>query len=280
LVGPNGAGKTTLLRCMAALEEPVEGRISIDGIDVLEQPRECHRRIGYLSDFYGLYNALTVRQCLHFAADSQGVEESALADRVRQTAQDVELADRLDARAGELSRGLRQRLAIGQAIIHAPKVLLLDEPASGLDPEARHALSLLLKTLRSRGMTIIVSSHILAELEEYCSEMLILRAGRIIEQRQVQTGAQHRMRIRLSLVSAVDDLQQRLEKASPERLSHIRVDGATAEFMFQGQAQERHALLKDLLAGGLQICGFAEEQLNLQQSYLDSVGEADREGRQ
>ena len=108
LVGPNGAGKTTLLRCMAGLEQPLAGRVRIDGLEVAEHPREVHRRIGYLSDFFGLYDSMSVRQCLFYAADSQQVEEHLLDERVRQTANDVGLAARLDARAGELSRGLRQ----------------------------------------------------------------------------------------------------------------------------------------------------------------------------
>src|SRR6185369_9813264 len=137
LVGPNGAGKTTLLRCLAALETPLAGRIEVAGVDVLESPREAHRRLGYLSDFFGVYDALTVEQCLVHAAAAQGVEQAAVAAAVRRTAERLGLDDRLRTVAGTLSRGLRQRLAIGQALVHAPALLLLDEPAAGLDPEAR-----------------------------------------------------------------------------------------------------------------------------------------------
>ena len=164
LVGPNGAGKSTLLRCMAGLDAPVVGAIRIDGVDVLESPREAHRKLGYLSDFFGVYAALTVRQCLAHAAAIHGDRDAPL--DVERTAARLGLADRLDAAAGTLSRGLRQRLAIGQAIIHSPRLLLLDEPAAGLDPEARAALAALFRDLRSDGMTLVVSSHILSELEE------------------------------------------------------------------------------------------------------------------
>ena len=141
LVGPNGAGKSTLLRCMAGLDQPMSGNIRINDIDVLEHPRECHRIIGYLSDFFGLYDRLTVRQCLHYVARAQGIAEADCAAAIDKISSGLYINDRLDVLAGTLSRGLRQRVAIGQAIIHSPRVVLLDEPASGLDPEARHELA-------------------------------------------------------------------------------------------------------------------------------------------
>ena len=141
LVGPNGAGKTTLLRCLSALEQPLNGSIIIDDIDVLEHPRLCHRKVGYLSDFFGLYERLTVRQCLHFVARAQGITPDACPEAIARVSRQLNIDDRLDVTPAELSRGLRQRVAIAQAIIHQPKVVLLDEPASGLDPEARHLLA-------------------------------------------------------------------------------------------------------------------------------------------
>jgi ABC-2 type transport system ATP-binding protein len=141
LVGPNGAGKTTLLRCLSALEQPLNGSINIDNVDILEQPRLCHRKVGYLSDFFGLYDRLTVRQCLHFVARAQGIAEHQCEPAVISVAKKLNIADRLETTPAMLSRGLRQRVAIAQAIIHQPKVVLLDEPASGLDPEARHSLA-------------------------------------------------------------------------------------------------------------------------------------------
>src|SRR6516162_9500911 len=148
LVGPNGAGKTTLLRCLAALEQPYSGKVAIDGLDTVQSPREIHAKLGYLPDFYGLYDDLTVRRCLTYAARSHGIAPAAAGEAVEQAAKRVGIADRLETRAGELSRGLRQRLAIGQAIVHEPRVLLLDEPAAGLDPQARRDLSSLLLKLR------------------------------------------------------------------------------------------------------------------------------------
>lgn len=269
LVGPNGAGKTTLLRCIAGLERPLAGEIAVDGIDVLEHPREAHRRIGYLSDLFGLYDALTVRQCLSFVAAAQGVEEARIPDCVEETASDLGLHDRLQQRTGELSRGLRQRVAIAQAIIHAPPVLMLDEPASGLDPESRHALSQLLVRLRERGMTLLVSSHILAELAEYSTHMLILREGRIVEQSVIGQTHPAGARLRLQVANDVADLAQKLT-AFPE-VELVECESHSALIRYRGDHAARHRLLSALIADGLAVCAFGEERVDLQQSYLASV---------
>jgi ABC-2 type transport system ATP-binding protein len=178
LVGPNGAGKSTLMRCIAALDRPTEGRISVAGVDTRDDPRAVHAALGYLPDFFGLYDELSVRRALVYAARSRGVPAERAEAAALEAADRVDLTDRLHQRAGELSRGLRQRLAIAQTIVHAPQVLLLDEPAAGLDPEARRSLSDLIRRLGGEGMTILVSSHILAELEDYCTDMLMIRDGR------------------------------------------------------------------------------------------------------
>lgn len=152
LVGPNGAGKTTLLRCIAGLETPLPGSVWVAGVDVYEAPRAVHRLVGYLSDNFGLYGQLTVAQGLHYAARAQGMPVVGVRASVERVALQMGLADKLHQVAGILSRGQRQRLAIGQAIIHTPKVLLLDEPASGLDPEARSALASVFRALQAQGM--------------------------------------------------------------------------------------------------------------------------------
>lgn len=181
LVGPNGAGKSTLMRCLAALETPSSGSIQVDGLDVLEYPREAHARMGYLPDFYGLYDDLSVEQCLYYHAMVQNIPAADQATAVRHTAERMQIENQLQQEAGTLSRGQRQRLAIAQAIIHHPKVLILDEPASGLDPEARYHLSQLLVLLSKEGITLLVSSHILSELEDYCTHMIILREGHMVK---------------------------------------------------------------------------------------------------
>lgn len=181
LVGPNGAGKSTLMRCIAALETPSSGSIHVDGLDVLENPREAHALMGYLPDVFGLYGELSVEQCLRYHAMVQKISKQDQKAAVERVAIRMQIQDLLFQEVKTLSRGQLQRLAIAQAIIHHPKVLILDEPASGLDPEARSHLSQLLILLAKEGITMLVSSHILAELEDYCTHMLVLRDGRIVK---------------------------------------------------------------------------------------------------
>ncbi len=269
LVGPNGAGKTTLLRCMAALEQPVSGDIRINNIDVLEHPRECHRIIGYLSDFFGLYDRLTVRQCLHYVARAQGIAEEDCAAAIARVSKGLHITDRLDVLAGTLSRGLRQRVAIAQAIIHSPRVVLLDEPASGLDPEARHELAELFLELQQQGMTLLVSSHILAELEAYSTDMLVLREGRIIEQVAIK-AATHTQDFKLTLASPVANLAALLQQI--DKLIIVKVEhDQSALLQIQGDSQQQHDTLKNLLAQNLPVCEFAKITSNLQDTYLETI---------
>ena len=269
LVGPNGAGKTTLLRCMAALDQPVSGDIRINNIDVLEHPRECHRIIGYLSDFFGLYDRLTVRQCLHYVARAQGIAEDECAAAIARVSKGLHIHDRLDVLAGTLSRGLRQRVAIAQAIIHSPRVVLLDEPASGLDPEARHELAELFLELQKQGMTLLVSSHILAELEAYSTDMLVLREGRIIEQVAIKAHA-HAQDFKLVLASPVENLAAILEQIDEIKLLKNEYN-QTVLLQVHGDNLVQHEVLKNLLALNLPVCEFAKVTSNLQDAYLETI---------
>lgn len=266
LVGANGAGKTTLMRCIAGLETPLNGSIHVAGIDVQEQPREVHRRMGYLSDFFGLYQDLTVAQCLEYAAASQGLAPKAISAAITRTAACLSLSERLGQKASSLSRGLRQRVAIGQAIIHAPQVLLLDEPASGLDPEARNELALLFRQLQESGMTLLVSSHILAELEAYSSHMLVLREGKILEHRALHQGVMNQS-LQLTLAAPDERLAGILAAQNAVRIGKTSPDHA--EFDFSGNQAEQAQLLADLINAGLAITRFGEQ--NLQQAYLRSI---------
>lgn len=273
LVGPNGAGKTTLLRCMAALEVPMYGQVRIDGENIHEDPRACHRKLGYLSDFFGLYDELTVRQCLLHAAASRGILADEQVRVTEQAAARLGIADRLEMKAGALSRGLRQRLAIAQAVVHEPQILLLDEPASGLDPEARHSLAELFLVLRDQGMTLVVSSHILSELDEYSTDMLVLREGRILSHDPIEQEAASTVCLKLSLTAPFSGLQALLSGLIG--VSAVEGDEESAVLSFSGDAAARHRLLKSLLDQGLPVCAFAEQQRNMQSAYLESVRRQD-----
>ena len=269
LVGPNGAGKTTLLRCLAGMERPVTGAIRVNGVDVVEEPRRSHRHLGYLSDFFGLYDNLTVRQCLSYVGAANGLALDALPQIVVATATELGLGERLEQRVGELSRGLRQRVAIAQAIVHAPTVVLLDEPASGLDPEARFALGELFLALCQRGMTLLVSSHILAELEAYSTHMLILRDGKLIEHRRLAGSIETTTPMEAQALEGPQALAAALR--SIPGVSELTSATQSIRFALAGTAVERAALLQALLSAGLHINHFAAITEDLQQSYIKAL---------
>jgi ABC-2 type transport system ATP-binding protein len=190
LVGPNGAGKTTLLRCLSALDSPTTGKVTIDQWDADRFPRKVHELCCYLPDFFGLYDELTVTQNLRFSAMSHGLTGNAIDTAIEDAVQQLHLAEYREATTSTLSRGLRQRLAIAQTIIHKPKILFLDEPAAGLDPKARYDLSQLLLSLQKQGLTLIVSSHILAELQDYSTHMMVMQKGKVLEYCEVRGNMQ------------------------------------------------------------------------------------------
>ena len=271
LVGPNGAGKTTLLRCVAGLETPISGSIQVNQVDVLEEPRLAHSYMGYLPDFFGLYNELTLRQSLTYAALSYDISPQQVPAAVALAAQRLQIDDRLDHKVGTLSRGLAQRLAIAQVIVHEPKLLLLDEPASGLDPEARHTLSRLFLALRDQGMTIVVSSHILAELEEYSNSMVIVRAGKIVEHRRLDQQEQDAVLLRIGVVGPVLNLQTLL--TAHAAVSVVEVAAESIVVRISADKAQQQALLQHLVAQQIPVHSFSVEKVNMQDAYLKQIGQ-------
>ena len=180
-IGPNGAGKTTTIRIMATLLEPMAGKVEIDGWDVTIDPQEVRKVIGYMPDHAGVYDRLTVREYLEFFADAYRVPTAgttyAVVDAVMELTDLIKLRDKLVA---TMSKGMKQRLQLARTLLHDPKVLVLDEPASDLDPRARIEIRDLLVELRSMGKTIFLSSHILTELADVCTSVAILERGRLV----------------------------------------------------------------------------------------------------
>ncbi|AGP32846.1 ABC transporter ATP-binding protein [Sorangium cellulosum] len=176
-IGPNGAGKTTTIRVMATLLEPMAGRVEIDGVDVTLDPAAVRRSIGYMPDHAGVYDRITVREYLEFFADAFRVPSLDVVDAVLELTDLGKIQDRIVA---TMSKGMKQRLQLGRILLHDPKVLILDEPASDLDPRARIEIRDLLLELRSLGKTIFLSSHILTELSDVCTSIGILEKGRLV----------------------------------------------------------------------------------------------------
>ena len=285
LVGPNGAGKSTLMRCIAGLDQPLSGSIRVKNLSVEEQPREVHRHLGYLSDFYGLYDRLSVIRCLQYSALSMGVEPSCVPARVQQVAAQLGLTELLHRRPTELSRGQRQRVAIGQAIVHQPSVLLLDEPASGLDPDARSSLSKLFRQLQAQGMTLMVSSHILSELDEYCTHILSIRNGRIESHEALHRADS--LNPAAQLQSADQPLLYALEVAMPQtegfeaRLRQALLNTQVQDFDISGSrpiqlwlpaaAPARAEWLSQLVQAGIPVASLAPVRERLQDRYARTV---------
>ncbi|ULJ59299.1 ABC transporter ATP-binding protein [Wielerella bovis] len=269
LIGPNGAGKSTLMRCMAGLENPSSGTVLLNGKPILDNPRASFAQLGYLPDLFGLPEDLTVLQCLTYAAKARGVSDEMMHEAVVGTVEKLGLRDKIHHKVSALSRGQKQRVGIGQVIVHQPKFLLLDEPASGLDPEARHELSLLLLDLKASGMTILVSSHILSELDEYCTHMLVIRDGRIQAHQALHDDNPNQQTVLLRFfrlpenglaqIQAIDWVQNVQEK-----------DGCIWVKLAQGEA-ERVALLRELVARDLPVCEMQPVKTTLLQSYQNSL---------
>jgi ABC-2 type transport system ATP-binding protein len=269
LVGPNGAGKSTLMRLCAALDQPFSGTVRLDDVDVHANPRAAHRRMGFLPDFFGLYDELTLLQGLIYRAAAQGVPRAQRRTIAQAAAERLEISDRLGQKAGTLSRGLRQRLAIAQAVLHEPTFLMLDEPASGLDPSARIGLSAVLRNLARDGMTILVSSHILAELEDYSTHILMLRQGEVVDHAPLTvmgTVTERRVEIRLDFAHPVAELRKRLLAIGGIEVLSCGVDDAIV--MSDPDPSARAEMLSSVMNAGLPLASFAPERRSLQDIYL------------
>lgn len=242
---------------------------------MLEHPRQVHEKLGYLSDFFGLYQQLSVQQCLHYTATAQGLPEAQAKERVLTVARQLGLTQKLHALASKLSRGQRQRLAIGQAIVHAPQVLLLDEPASGLDPEARTHLSHLFRQLHAQGMTLVVSSHILSELDEYCTHILSIREGRITSHASLSAAptdpnATPQILMGIQLAAPVPHLAQLLQGRKVVRLDPSGRTVTTVSLPAHDQ-QARAQLLAELIHNKVPVISYHEVRQSLQDNYARSL---------
>jgi ABC-2 type transport system ATP-binding protein len=179
-IGPNGAGKTSTIKVLAALLKPTRGRALVAGLDVAQEPHAVRRKIGYMPDFFGVYDDLTASEYLHFFAAAYKIPSAKRRVLIGDVLALTDLTEKHDAPVDGLSRGMKQRLGLARVLLHDPDLLLLDEPASGLDPRARIEMRELLKELQTMGKTIIVSSHILHELAQFCSHIGIVERGQMV----------------------------------------------------------------------------------------------------
>ncbi len=284
LIGPNGAGKTTTIRMACGLLEPTSGQVFIGGVDVHREPERAQQFIGYLSDFFSVYEDLKVWEYLDYFAHAYKMPEPAIPARIDEVIRDVGLEVKRDAMIKGLSRGMKQRLGIGRAIIHRPRVLLLDEPASGLDPKARHDLRNVLLALRDQGTTVLISSHILTELEGFCTSIGLMEQGRMVRSGKIEeiTAAESHSRVvRLrwlppapavppdatdAAAGAAAGLETLL--AANPLVSGLMVSGPEGVFKFAGSEEELSALLAGLLGAGIAVVAFGEVRQTVEDLYL------------
>jgi ABC-2 type transport system ATP-binding protein len=276
-VGPNGAGKTTTLRILAALLEPTSGHASIGGVDVAQQPDLVHSRLGYMPDFFGVYDQLTVSEYLDFYAACYRQPKERRVKVVAQLLELIGLTERRDQMVDTLSRGLKQRLCLARALVHDPVVLLLDEPASGLDPRARVDMREILKELRRMGKTIIISSHILPELTELCTMIGIIDHGRMQVTGSVQEVVQRLSAGRRLRITVVGDSDAAVAVLKPlAAVRDVATDNGAIEATYEGDDSAAAEILQALTAAGIKVSGFSQVDGGLEEAFMratsDEVG--------
>lgn len=273
LVGPNGAGKTTTLRILAGLLQPTSGTASVDGVDVLDHPQGVRERVGWMPDFFGVYDRMTAREYLSFYASCYRIPRARVGRLALDLMDLVGLPDRMDTPVEALSRGMKQRLCLARALIPDPPVLLLDEPASGLDPRARVELRELVRELHRMGKTMVVSSHILPELAEMCTSFGFIDGGRMVASGTLEelTGSRDRSTLRINVAGDVHEAAAALEGV--ERVLATRPGDSSIEVDVRGGAETTSIVLQALLAAGVTMTAVNPVGSSLEDVFLRVTGQ-------
>jgi ABC-2 type transport system ATP-binding protein len=268
-IGPNGAGKTTSMRILATLEIPSGGDARIEGLSSVNDPDRVRTRLGFMPDAFGTYRNTNCAEYLDFYARSHGLIGRQRTARMRWVMDFTGLKPLADKPISGLSKGMRQRLCLGRALIHDPSVLILDEPAAGLDPRARIELRKIIRTLAGDGKTILISSHILTELAEMCDQVGIIEQGRLLATGSVDEirgdAATHR-HICIEIMGATEAVVSRLE--AKEFVTKLRVDGSRIYVSVTGDRDTQADLLKELLDAGFRILQYRSDDQTLEDVFL------------
>jgi ABC-2 type transport system ATP-binding protein len=273
LVGPNGAGKTTTLRMLATLLPPTAGDAEIGGHSVRREPDAVRGVIGYMPDTFGVYDDMRVWEYLDFFGRCYGLTAARRRQMIGDLLELVDLADKRGDYVQDLSRGMQQRLCLAHALVHDPQVLLLDEPASGLDPRARVELRELLRELRALGKTIVISSHILPELEELCTSVAIIDHGRLLASGRVDDIAD-RFRVGgvyRAMVLGSDEKVGRAQEifaGLADVVSVVRRPGGLLELALRGDESTAASVLSAAIRGGVKLTSFAPAASDLEELFL------------
>ena len=271
-VGPNGAGKTTTIRIVAGLLRPTGGQVWIDGIQVGKDVKPLKSKIGYVPDFFGVYDNLTVMEYLEFYGSAYGITGKDSRKRAMEVLEQVELHDLEDRFVDELSRGMQQRLCLARALIHRPQLLVMDEPASGLDPGARRIFKEVLRNLCQEGYTVLISSHILSELADMCTNVGIINQGKMVLQGDIED-------IMLSIDNSNPILLMvfgGMEKAVALLRRHplvtrVSIDRNVISILFSGSREEEAFLLREIIQEGILVTSFTREHNSLESVFFNLV---------
>ncbi len=268
-IGPNGAGKTTTIKMLVTLLRPDAGQARIAGMDVLQQQDEVRRVIGYMPDFFGVYDDIKVWEYLDFFAAAYKIERSRRPQIIDDVLALTDLGVKKEAFVEELSRGMKQRLCLAKTLLHDPKVLFLDEPASGLDPRARIEIRELLKALRNLGKTILISSHILTELADFVTKVAIIEAGSMVvtgSVADIMAQLEPFKRVHVTVGSDVDHACRVLETI--EGVQNVRATDHRIELEYHGEGTQFALILPELIHAGVVVTGFGESEANLEEIFM------------
>ena len=269
LIGPNGAGKTTTIRMLATVLEPTDGKAFIGGYDVTENPIEVRQILGYMPDFFSLYDKLKVWEFLDFFGEAYCVPLEIRAKRINWAIEITDLEIKRNELVKGLSRGMRQRLCLAKTLLHNPSVLLLDEPASGLDPKARIDMRKIIRNLTAEGKTILISSHILTELSDFCNAIGIMEKGNMIISgnvddilKKIKPGRN----VQIQVVSGEKHIEAVLKKFS--QIKSFSIEDKQVDIVFMGSTEELAELQAELTLAGVRMSSFAERQDNLEDIFM------------
>ena len=268
-VGPNGAGKTTAIRIVTGLLLPDEGTVEIAGKDALKYREEVKTEFGYVPDEFGMYDNLKVWEYMEFFASCYGMTGLVARKRCTELLEQVRMDDRADAFVDSLSRGMKQRLCLARALIHDPKLLVLDEPTSGMDPRNRMEFKEVLKELCAEGKTILVSSHILSELSQMCTDIGIIDAGKIVlsgSMWDILQKVNDSNPLRIKVHDRKEEAIRLLRREPEVKTIAIREDDISVQF--HGGYEAEAALLKKMIDAGIPVSGFIREQGDLESIFM------------
>ena len=273
-IGPNGAGKSTTMKIVTGLLSPDRGEVYVNGIDAIKDNKKIKDEIGYMPDFFGVYDNLKTWEYLEFFASIYGITGDTLKKLSKELLELVNLTDKYDSYVDGLSRGMKQRLCLARCLIHNPKLLILDEPASGMDPKARFEMKNILKNLKCMGKTILVSSHILSELGEICTDIGIIEKGHMVCQGKVDE-IMNRVSGNYPIIINVLKEPEKVVKILKEnpKVERVYYEENKVIAYFNGSDEESVELLKNLVVNNVPVISFNKQQHSLEEVFMKITNE-------